>query len=190
MPVSTRYRFSTRLVNVARRFKYSRPQYYKIRGVVAMSTDGSGVMNDVINNDPSGYQDWSALASLFDSYKTLGIKIRYTPDLPNDTSTTTSFKGLYVYGDPDSTTAVTSINEAIQYQNCKVFNMYRPWSYYYKIPSATSVANNGIVLSGGFRDAATTTARCCIAFMGSGFDLSTTYGTAMVTLYVALKNRR
>lgn len=164
----------------------------KLRVVTTVASDAGGQISAWLNDDVSGYQDWTSFAAVFDSYRVCALKLKFVPDLPNDTSTVTGYKPLYVVHDVDQSNIPTlSVNTAIQYENMKVFNMYRPWNYYRKFSkqSSSGVASQ-VMMAGGYKDVAVTTASQCIQYIGTGFDLSTTYGTIISTAYVSFKNRR
>lgn len=162
----------------------------KLRVAATVASNAGGVITFAYSNNPSSYQDWSSVGNLYDEYKATGIKFQYIPYLPNDTSTVTGFLPLYSVYDPNSTsTPLTSINDAIQYENMKVYNMYRPWKRYVKL--RTPVANAATVVnSGGYMPTASGTATSCVAFYGEGFDISTSYGSIIVTIYLKLRNRK
>jgi hypothetical protein len=177
---------------IMRRFEKESVHFFKIRYVNPVTSDSGGQIQAWLNDDVSGYQDWSSLAALFDSYRVYALKLQYVPDLPNDTSTVTGYKPLYVVHDVDSANVPSlTVNVAIQYENCKIYNMYRPWEHKVILAEQTSsgVASQGM-LPGGFKDIATTTASQCVTWTGTGFDVSTDYGTIVSTAYVMCKNRR
>lgn len=167
-------------------------RFFKLRQVVTLASS-AGVIDSTtsFNNDPSLAQDWGALTTLFDSYKVSAMKIKYQPVAPNDEYATRINNPLYVVADCDTpTNPITSANVAIQYENCKMMDSVKPWSYYYKYPKQTSSANNLVILAGGYRDIAVTTASAGIFVWGNGLTTAVTYGIVIVTYYIACKNRR
>lgn len=168
-------------------------RFFKLRQVVTISSSAAGIIDSgtSFNNDPSAAQDWSSLSSLFDTYKVSAMKVKYQPVAPNDEVATRVNNPIYVIADCDNpTTPITSANIAIQYENCKMMNSVKPWTYYYKYPKQTSSANNLVILSGGYRDIAVTTASAGIYAWGNGLSASVTYGIAIITYYISCKNRR
>lgn len=159
----------------------------KLKRIVAMTTGVAGDFAFAINTrDPSSCQDWSASIALFDSYRSCAVKIKYLPQLPNDTSVTTGYLPLYVtYDTDDSAYGIVNVNAAIQYENLKVKNMYRPWNVYYKNPK---ISQNGSQL--GYSDCDSPIQNGVINFTGTGFDSSTQYGTLVISYYLMFKNRR
>lgn len=164
----------------------------KLRVVTTVSSDAGGQISSWLNDDVSGYQDWTSFAAVYDSFRVCALKLKFVPDLPNDTSTITGYKPLYVVHDVDQSNIPTlTVNDAIQYENCQIKNMYRPWAYFRRFRKQTTggVASQ-VIMAGGYKDVALTTASQCIQYIGTGFDISTTYGTIISTAYVSFKNRR
>lgn len=169
---------------------YNRIQFYKLRSITAVSSTAGSALSTVITDDPSGYQDWTNVSSLFDSYKVRGIKIQWMPNIPAaDPTSSISYKPMYVYYDPDSTTAVGGSTAAIQYNNCKVKNIYESWTYYVKVPTRSADGSTKI-LAGGYVDCANYSAFSSIGIVGDNFTASSPYGTIVATLYISLKHRR
>lgn len=183
---------SRRYTNNYRQGKGDGKRFFKLRFQAQITSDAGGQIQGWYNDDVSGYQDWASISALFDSYRVCALKLQFIPDLPNDTSTITGYKPFYVLHDPDSASVPTlTIASALQYENCKVFNMYRPWTYYRRLAKQTSSGVAGqVMLAGGYKDVAVTTASQSINFTGNGFDISTTYGQFILTAYIVAKNRR
>lgn len=193
-PMGTQGRTSSRIKK--RPYKvykspYYRPQLYKIRLTTGISSDGGGDISAAVTDNPNLYQDWTSLGSLFDSYKVRGMKIQWVPNIPEgaDPTSTISYKPLYVYYDPDSTTTVGTVAEAIQYNNMKVKNIYSQWSYYTKVPTRAADGTSKI-LAGGFVDAGSVNAFSAIHIIGNSFSASSAYGVLIATLYLEMKYRR
>lgn len=169
-------------------------RFFKIRKTQTLASDSLGGMELFSNNGPhTGFQEWTSISALFDTYRAAAIKVKFIPQLPNDASTLTGYHPLYVFGDKDATVMpVTTVNEAIQYENMKPKNMFAPWKYYFRCGKLSGVGNaaNVRVNIGGWIDAATPFGHAAICGIGTGFDTSQTYGTLVWTLYLMAKNRR
>lgn len=165
-------------------------RFFKLRYTETISSSVAGVIDTYLTSNPTSYQDWSSISSLFDNYRTCAIKLKFIPQLPNNVSSSTSYAPLYIVGDPDSSTnPVTSVNEAIQYENMRVKNMYRPWKYYYKFPKVMATGSN-VVINRGYQDCASPISIGVVGLYGTNFSLSTTYGTLVSTIYLVARNRR
>lgn len=170
----------------------------KLRAAMTVTTNVAGIIDRVFyNSRPDNYdgdgnplQDWSNYAGVYDSYRVCAIKVKYIPSFPNDTSTVTGFFPMYVVHDVDDVTPIASANTAIQYENMKIKNMYRPWSVYYRIPKYTSMATAGTMVAPGYIDVAYPKDAGSVKLYCSGLDVSTDYGRFIATYYCAFKNRR
>lgn len=162
----------------------------KLRVVATVASNGGGQITFAYSDNPSSLRDWSSFATLYDEYKVKAIKIQYYPYLPNDTSTVTGFLPLYsVYDDNTATNPLTAVNDAIEYENCKQYNMYRPWKRYQRmIPLAANATT--VVRAGGWVPTASPAASQCVAFYGEGYDISTSYGSIVVTMYIKFRSRK
>lgn len=178
----------------ALRFGQTTTRCFKLKMINSVVADGAGVLKLSYYNDPSGATDWSSIQALFDVYRVVGVKIKFIPQTPNDTSTTRAFLPLYVAGDQDSATnPFTASTDPLHYENCKVANMYQPWSYYMKMQNRSQVANAGTsitLLQGGWQDCATSAASAGIYTYGTNFTASAAYGTMVTIWYVEAKDRR
>lgn len=165
-------------------------RFFKLRGAFALSADAGGTISLSVTDDPSGLGDWSNIAALFDVYKVCAIKVKFIPQLPNDTGTTTGFYPFYLIGDVNTATnPISSITVACQYENMRAKNMYMPWKYYWKCPKQSSTGAD-IVLANGYRPTSSTTATMGVFGWGQGFDISQQYGSYIVTHYIVAKARR
>lgn len=161
----------------------------KIRVVATVASNAGGVISFSYSDNPNGFRDWTSFTNLYDDYKVKAIKFQYYPYLPNDTSTVTGFLPLYsIFDDNTTATPVTSVNDCIEYNNCKQYNMYRPWKRY--VRWKTTTANAATVTRSGWVPTASPTASQCVAFYGDGYDISTSYGSVVVTMYVKFRNRK
>lgn len=164
-------------------------RFFKLRHTEQMIASGAGLYVGRFMNDPTVYQDWTSIDALFDTYKVCAMKLKFIPDKPNDTSTTTGYRPIYVVGDSDDTSALTSVNQAIEYENMKAFDLSKPWSYYFKLPKRTQIAATTTIVGNGYQDTSVTTASAAIKMYSSGLDISDTYGQFIVTIYVCARNR-
>lgn len=166
-------------------------RFFKLRLVTSFDTSAAGILNYAWTSNPSSYQDWTSVSSLFDTYRTCAIKLKYIPHAPNDTTSTVAFQPVYVIGDPDSSSApISAINDAVQYENLKVKNLYRPWTHYYKFPKLSSTGGSNVVLNKGYTDCANPTSIGLVQAYTNNLSLSTTYGTVISTLYIVARGRR
>lgn len=164
--------------------------YVKLRTTALLTTDAAGLYSNTFGyTNLSGLEDWANFVTLYDQYRCFALKIKFIPELPNSVPTL-GFKPFYAVRDYDDVTALSTIPQAIQYENCMVKNLYRPWSIYSKVPKVTNLATNSTIVNFGWMDVATPQITGGLKMITDGLDASTTYGTFIVTAYVAFKGRR
>lgn len=165
----------------------------KLSLVVTATSDGSGIIDDVFNmgrpnvsvDGVNAYQDWSSFSALYDQYRVRAFKLEYFPSLPNDTSTTTGYRPIFLAYDRDSETAITGLTDAATITGRRIKNMYQSWNCYWKLSKGSSSAP----LTGGWKDCAVPLGTGAVKSYCNGLDASTTYGIFVLTCYVQFKNR-
>ena len=123
--------------------------FYNVRGCLTNPTR--------VFNGGTTVNDWSNVSGLFDSFRVCGIKIKYIPRVPNDTSAAFSFApvyGIIDYENVDTASPVATASDCMQYERLKIFNYYRPWKWYIRVPKYNApidVAGGTVTtLKGGF----------------------------------------
>lgn len=167
-------------------------RFFKCKLVVgSISSNAGGIISSGASNNPSSSGDWGSIAALFDSYRVCAMKVKFIPQLPNDTSAQTGYFPLYVTYDPDNGTNILgSADDAVQYENCKIVSVNRPWTYYAKCPRVSMSTTSVSILQGGYIDSQSPLTSQGIWFYGTGFDASQAYGTLIVTWYVVARDRK
>lgn len=152
----------------------------------------------------SNAQDWSQYGNLYDSYRVYGLKIKWIPTInisPETPVVTNPLYGpMFVAYDLDESaiTPLDTVNEIIQYQNHKIKNLYRPWTYYAKrtkqsAPFTTTGGSTGMLTSDGFADIDNTDAFAGVIGIRCDNNIAATntiIGMMISTYYVGFKNRR
>lgn len=166
-------------------------RFFKLRFTTTLVTDPAGVFTGEFVDNPNQSLDFTNIAALFDTYKFCAMRIKYIPSFPNDTSSQHLYTPLYVVGDPNDTTPLTTTNQAIEYENMQVKDLQKPWKYYYKFPTATIVSGAGtqVVLAGGYRNVNSIVPARAIKMISTNLTASSTYGTFIVSMYLTVKNR-
>lgn len=167
--------------------------FFKLSGTFTMSSSVAGVNSDVLSmtnpgaylNGASALPDLSNLTQLFDNYRIFGIKLKYTPFLQYGSNSNVPF---YIVKDFDDETALSSVSQAVQYENHKVKMSNRPWKYYCKVPKIGSTTAN--TYGYGWFDLATAPNQAGLKFYCSNMTNTTNYGTMDVTYYIGFKLRR
>lgn len=112
---------------------FKRTQYYS--GLWTNSTT-SDVFNNIsfILASVPGYTEFT---SLYDQYRINGVKITLIPrgnqsDIGAASTTAAQSVGIFSVVDYDDTSLLTSLNQALQYQNCKMTRTHQQHSRYLK----------------------------------------------------------
>lgn len=157
----------------------NRTDVLEMKSLIVLASSAAGVIDQVIDNNPSGYQDWSSVAALWDDYRSLSLRIEYFP-YNRYSKTTTSCKPLYQVIDRDSVGALSSVNAAIQYESCDRKSSEDPW---------TRVAKMKDVLDSQFITTASPSATFAIKHYQNGYSASTSYGEVLITLIIQVRGR-
>ncbi len=175
-PSVTRYLGPSRLPQDA---VQNRTDVILLRSLLVVSSSAGGVIDQVVDNNPSGYQDWTSVAALWDDYRVLSLLIEYFP-YNRYSKTTTNCKPWYSVFDRDSTGALSSLNAAVQYESCKQVSVEDPWSREIKMSDVTDA---------GFITTASPSATFCMKGYQNGYSASTSYGEFFVSMLVQVRGR-
>jgi hypothetical protein len=145
-----------------------------------LQSDGSGNLFAVINDDPSGFQDWSSMAAIYDEYRTLGMRIEFSPK-DQYSKTTTVCRPVYTVVDRDSGGPLSSLNQAVQFESCQLKSLEHSW--------VREVRMQGDPTEARFLTTASPAPTYWFKFAGTGLSLTTTYGTVLVTILVQFRGR-
>jgi len=139
-----------------------------------VSSDAGGTIATVFSNNPSTGPDWVNLAGSFDKYRVLGFRVKF---LPNNrySKTTTVTTPVFVVGDRDDLSALSSYSAAMNYESVRELSLEDPWSFVLNTINAQQME---------FRDCLSSTANEFIKLYSTGLSVSTTYGIALVTWVV------
>lgn len=164
-------------------------------GMVSSNAGGTGtstLSHYFTVRNPSSSTDWNSFVNLYDSYKVSFIKIQYVPHVPPGNSTTYLYTAAYIVYDVDVDNAnpISTVAGAINYQNCKVFNLCWPMKYTIRPGYIASTGGSNVVLGGGWIDTSSPTNIGCIGILGLNLSNSSEYGEFICTYYVQFKNRR
>jgi len=152
------------------------------KSVLTLTSSAAGVIDAVYDNNPVGYQDWSSIAALWDEYRPLSIKVQFKPN-NRYSKTTTVTVPIYVVIDRDSVGAISSKNQAIQYESCKIRSLDDPWSQGCKAVAMTGLQTHQWITT------ASTAATFCIKVYATGCSNSTQYGDVIVTALIQVRGR-
>lgn len=178
---------------VAKKQGNDNKRFFKLKLVSRVSSDAGGIISAGVTDMPSSAQDWASIVGLFDMYRVNAVKLKFIPD--SNTAFTDAaqsvWRPLYIVHDMDEyVSPLTSVNVAIQYENCKYKNMLRPWTYYKKMARTISAAGSQTHDLKGYGDCDNPQPNQGIFWYGTGFTASVDYGTLLVTYYLTAKGRK
>ncbi len=145
---------------------------------IVITSDGSGLLQTVITNNPSQGQNWSNYASVFDEYRVLMAKAEFDPLWATGGSTQTFWAPIASVIDRSDSTVLTSYGLAERYSSHK------------KTPGQKKFhqsVNMSSVDDSGFVSTASPAANAWIKFYSSGNSLSLTLGRVNLTLLVQFR---
>jgi hypothetical protein len=162
-----------------------------IHGSQAVSTSGVGVINTVINMDPSlvSGTDWADYSTTYDEFRVLGVKCQIVST--QQFSVTAVNAAAVVIYDNDDTTALTGFNEGRQYSTHHVISAVmmhpqgRPWAATWTRPTSGQLNSIPWIDIG-----APTTSPGAIKFYAGGLTVSASYFVVMTDFYVEFRGRR
>jgi hypothetical protein len=130
-----------------------------------------------MTNNPSAAAEYSAITSLYDSYRVERMIFEYIPQLTYNTGF--AFTPLAVVFDPDTTTVLGSFGAALQYDSLRVMDLTKHWNLSVRPPrvsSASALTGSYTVYENGFIDMATPVATSAFLWYAANATSSTTYG--------------
>lgn len=173
---------------------------FKLRGSDAVSSGSDNIINwkystsnpnAFVNKNNTGFtgplQDWTNFVALYDNYRVCGIQLRWVPHKPNDTSTTTNYRPMYIVMDPTDTIQPSTVGQFIQYERCIIKNLYRPWKLYFKIPKTNAGTSD---LGYGWAPTGSPVSNGAIHLYSDDLDLQDNYGDIIATYYIQGKMRK
>lgn len=152
------------------------------RSVLPLTSSVGGDITTVIDNNPSGYQDWTSIASLWDEYRPLALKVAFKPN-NRYSKTTTVTVPIYIVVDRDSLGAITSKNAAVQYESCSIKTLDDPWT-----KGAKTIGISGLTTT-QWITTASPYGTYCVKTFATGCSNSTNYGDLFITLLIQVRGR-
>lgn len=168
-------------------------RYFKLKRVVFLAASSGTISSSVAIYDPQSAQEWSSIAALFDSFRVHAIKMQWLPYAPNEVQATQVYAPCYVLADFDATSApVATAAAAIEYENMKAKNLFRPWTYYVRVPKLTGTTiSNVVVHEGGYVDTTNLPTNLGqLQLFSSGNTGALNYGSYILTYYISCRDRR
>lgn len=145
-----------------------------------VTTNGSGVANDVIGNNPAAFAEWVDFQSLWTEYRVLATEYTYVPSYQNVQGTLTFGPCVFVWNRYNNT-ALASISAAFQNESCVLGTLgskvHRIIKMHDTLDAQYRSTNPG------------TTDGWWMKIYGSGYSNATTYGTVYLKSLVQFRGR-
>jgi hypothetical protein len=150
-----------------------------LSAAATLSSSAGGVIDLVINNDPSGYTDWSSFATIYDEFRVLSMEFKYVPRNRYSKTTTTCIPVFQVI-DRDSVGALSSVNATVQYSSCKIRSVEDPFTEIIRMIGTPGAQ---------FITTASPTWTFSAKFYQSGYSASTNYGDFLIHILVQFRGK-
>lgn len=172
-------------------------RYFKLRTVFSLAV-GTPTAGEIQSSTPiydtnpvlNPAQDWASIVNLFDTYRVNAVKVQWVPNSPADSAK--AYYPCYVLCDWDATSlpAATALL-ALQYENCRIKNLYLPWTYYCKPPKVVGTGDTTRTFNDGYMDTSDTPTNLGqIEILAPGLSGTSVYGSVVKTWYISCKDRR
>jgi hypothetical protein len=139
-----------------------------------------GVINTVVSNDPTGYNDWSSVSAVWDEYRVLGMKMIYYPYNKYNEPTSTVVGPVFLVLDRDDGVAVASEALAINYESVKMKGLNEKWTFEGKMAGVTEAT---------YITTASPVANMWIKTRADGVTISHSYGRYYIAALVQFRGR-
>jgi len=158
-----------------------------------ITTSGSGTLPLRFNptnpnralSGTTSYDGFSNFGSLFDQYKVVGWKAKWTPNI----GTSQSCPPWYWCYDPDDpdTGNATSAEEVANYRDYRQLNMREDWTYSIRPVAATSSSTAVQISKGGWYDFANPPIMGTVLTYLTGGPTSTYLGDLVLTMFIKVR---
>lgn len=149
-----------------------------LRATGLLQSSSGGVIAANMTNNPSTSAEFSACASLYDSYRVERMTFEYVPF--QTYNGTINYPPLAVVFDPDTITVPSSLTACIGYDSLRIMDLTKHWSFSVRPPRVSSAAaftGAYTVYEDGFVDCATPVSESAILWFAASASNSLTYGT-------------
>lgn len=171
---------------------------FKLKCTVPSSTTAGGALRVQIrlteplnvDSNAAAVTDWASVANLYDTARVCAVKVQWFPAHPFDPSSAAGYRPVYCVTDFDQTGLTLTNADAVGYENLKVKNIFRPFTYYIKVPKMTNPTSTSVAQLGYFDTTTPFATGSIYLTCDSSLTASSVYGQIMVTYYIKAINRR
>jgi len=151
----------------------------RLTQVATAASNGSGVYSGIFGNLPSSsWQDWTALAPLYQEYRCLAFKLTFVPNYPFYGGAASQGQIILYPVRNSALTPASSYAAAYGWDGSKVFQTQGKESSI-TVKMATTI-------EAGFQNTVAPLATYGIGFYASGLTVSTTYGQVYLELLLQM----
>jgi hypothetical protein len=172
--------------NVGMRSSFLSPnKIYKFRltVVVGSTSSAAGLVNDALSLNPSGYDDWSTISTMFDEFRVVAGKLHYVPNNRYSKVSTITSPAVMFFDNDSSTPGLTTIAQCYQYRVSSCGSLDDPQTLSWKRP--------GITPSAYWTDVGSPANSVgSVSMFSAGNTASTTYGLYFAEIMVEARSRR
>ena len=148
--------------------------------IAELISTGGGVVNNVLDDNPSNCSEWSNFAALFHECRVLGAQLDFYPQNRYSKSTTIT-RPLAALTDRESSSAIASYAAAFNHPSARMVSLDDPFTVVWKMQNAEESQ---------FMAAGSTVAKHWFKFYADTVSNTTTYGIYRVTLLVQFRGRQ
>lgn len=141
--------------------------------------DSSSYFKNVYGSSPAQAQDWADMANIYKEYRTLGWKLSYHPSNRYSKVTTLTNPVASVI-DRNSSTALTTYQQAAGYASCKIRSLEDPFTITVKMSGVAEAA---------YVSTASPVSVSIIKFYGELLTASALYGLVLIEYEVQFRGR-
>lgn len=150
----------------------------------ALTSDGSGIIQNVYSNLPTSVSNWSSFVAIWDEYRVLNFRVRYTPTWSTGGSSATYWPAIAVVVDRNDATALTGYTSAaMRFASAKEFQTQKP--FFTDCPMSLTSEEDGFIGTASGVPVATN----WIKYYATGATPSLTIGRVMTTLLIQFRGR-
>jgi hypothetical protein len=144
------------------------------------TSNGLGIIDLVVQDNPAGSPDWSSWSSIYDEYRVLGWEVSFIPNNQYSKVSTVCQPLLGVIDRADGA-PLGAYTVAVQYGSVKNLSLENPWRIVTKLAGSTEEAQ--------FSRTGAPSTKTYIKFYSTGLTTSSTYGLYVVRRRVQFRAR-
>jgi hypothetical protein len=158
----------------------------KMNFTSGLNSNGSGIINYIVNLTPTSFTDWSSLAPTYDEFRIIGAEISVLPSIISSTTPQVNQFAVMVYDNDDATSALTSVVQGMDYKVKCLFPIFDISGRMCKL--RITVWSTGSAESGvAWQTTAIATVARSFKFYCANLANSTSYGQLVCSIIIQLR---